>query len=609
MTTGATPSEATTTAEIDAAARALADRWRRGDQADATFRAACGDELAGLRVAFRRSPAAFSPAAVGLLRDVGRSLSVRPRSGPPPTEVLRDVFGYPSFRAGQLEIIETLLAGRDCVGIMPTGAGKSLTYQIPARVLGGITLVVSPLIALMKDQVDAMTEVGLRATYLSASLPLDERQRRVRALAAGEVELCYAAPEGLEASVGRALSGLDLSLIAVDEAHCISQWGHDFRPAYRNLTGLKRKFGGVPVLALTATATPAVTADIISQLAMIDPACFRGRFFRPNLHVSAYRKGDHDGEASAGTKGVRAAITNLVHARRGQSGIVYALSRKACESLADHLRESGIAAAAYHAGLEPAQRNRVQDAFSRDEVDVVVATVAFGMGIDKSNVRYVIHRDMPRSIESYYQEIGRAGRDGLPSDCVLFYSWADVLAFERFAERPGEEIDPSALARQREQIREMFNFASARDCRHQLVVRHLGERIEPCGGSCDMCAGLDPLGAARAARRVPRRPTAAPTGRAGAGPDTTAEMTEETAELFERLKAMRKSLATARNVPAYVVFNDATLMRIAEERPGSPEALLGIPGIGPKKLELYGDALLELVRQPPSSPAAADDQV
>ena len=423
------------------------------------------------------------------------------------------MFGYPSFRAGQLEIIETLLAGRDCVGVMPTGAGKSLTYQIPARVLGGITLVVSPLIALMKDQVDAMTEVGLRATYLSASLPSDERQRRVRALSAGEYELCYAAPEGIEASVGRVLGGLDLRLIAVDEAHCISQWGHDFRPAYRNLTGLKRKFGGVPMLALTATATPAVTADIIGQLAMIDPACFRGGFFRPNLHISMYRKGEHDGAASAGTKGVRSAITSLIHARRGQSGIVYALSRKACESLAEHLRDSGIAAAAYHAGLDPAERTRVQDAFSRDEVDVVVATVAFGMGIDKSNVRYVIHRDMPRSIESYYQEIGRAGRDGMPSDCILFYSWADVMAFDRFGERPGDEIDRATLARQRDQIREMFAFASARDCRHRLVVRHLGEQIERCGESCDSCAGLDPLAAARTARRAPRRPVASPTDR------------------------------------------------------------------------------------------------
>ena len=309
-----------------------------------------------------------------------------------------------------------------------------------------------------------------------------------------------------------------------------------------------------------------------------------------------YRKGDHDGEASAGTKGVRSAITNLIHARRGQSGIVYALSRKACESLAEHLRDSGIAAAAYHAGLEPAERTRVQDAFSRDEVDVVVATVAFGMGIDKSNVRYVIHRDMPRSIESYYQEIGRAGRDGMPSDCILFYSWADVMAFERFGERPGDEIDRTVLARQRDQIREMFTFASARDCRHRLVVRHLGEQIERCGESCDSCAGFDPLAAARTARRAPKRPVASPTDRPARAAE---ELTVETAELFDRLRTLRRSLAVARSVPAYVVFSDATLMRIAEERPSSPDALLGISGIGPKKLELYGDALLELVRPGP----------
>src|SRR5450631_3343368 len=395
LETEAGPSEATTAADIDAAARALAERWRAGDQGDLALRAACGGALTDLRGAFRRRPEAFSPATVNLLREVGRALSAprgigiiprrvpAPPSGPPPLEILRDVFGYPSFRAGQLEIIETLLSGRDCVGVMPTGAGKSLTYQIPARVLGGITLVVSPLIALMKDQVDAMTEVGLRATYLSASLPSEERQRRVRALGAGEYELCYAAPEGIEASVGHVLGRLDLKLIAVDEAHCISQWGHDFRPAYRNLAGLKTRFGGVPVLALTATATHGVTADIIEQLGMVEPARFRGSFFRPNLRISAYRKGERAEGENADVSGPRApkvrdGILRLVRAREGQSGIVYCLSRKSTESTAAFLGEHGVRATVYHAGLEAAVRNQAQEDFRRDRVDVVCATVAFG---------------------------------------------------------------------------------------------------------------------------------------------------------------------------------------------------------------------------------------
>jgi ATP-dependent DNA helicase RecQ len=589
----------TAAAEIDETARALASRWRAGNRLDPGLRAGCSAELARLREVFRDQPELFGAQALAALKEVSQALKPRPTQlawRPPAVrdgaakEILRDVFGFDAFRAGQEEIITAVLAGRDCVGVMPTGAGKSLTYQIPARVLGGTTLVISPLVALMKDQVDAVTEVGLRATFLNSTLDPDERRRRVQALAAGEYELCYAAPEGIEASVGHVLGRLDLKLIAVDEAHCISHWGHDFRPAYRNLAGLKRRFGGVPVLALTATATPGVTDDIIEQLGMIDPARFRGSFFRPNLRISTYRKGEPndggsgDGGGTRRAPRVRDGILRLVRARAGQSGIVYCLSRKSAESTAAFLSEHGVRAAVYHAGLEASARNAAQEDFRRDRVDVVVATVAFGMGIDKSNVRYVIHRDMPRSIEGYYQEIGRAGRDGLASDCVLFYSWADVLSYDRF----GDDADPAVAERQRAQSREMFRLAAARACRHEAVTRYLGERMEPCETSCDACAGFDVLGEAEVATPL------IPRARRARGPAIPAS-DDLDAELYLALKALRKTIADGRAVPAYIVFSDATLVQLAERRPRTEAELLEIPGVGPKKLELYGAQFLAVL--------------
>jgi ATP-dependent DNA helicase RecQ len=577
---------------VEAEVDDLAAAWAGGDPADPVLRADCSARLAALRARWRDAPEHFATRSLDRLRRLSDALS-RP---PPPhageaRRVLREVFGHASFRPGQEEIVGAALSGRDCLGVMPTGAGKSLTYQIPARLLGGTTLVVSPLIALMKDQVDAMGRVGLRATFLNSSLSPEERRDRVLRLRRGELELVYAAPEGLEASVGSALEGLKLSVIAVDEAHCISHWGHDFRPAYRNLAGLRARYRA-PVLALTATATREVTHDIAGQLGMVDPLVVRGSFLRRNLSLHAVKKGE-------GLR-TRDALLRLVRARRGQSGIVYALSRRSVEETAAFLAEHGVRAEAYHAGLDPEVRSRVQDDFQSGALEVVVATVAFGMGIDKPDIRFVIHRDLPRSIEAYYQEIGRAGRDGKPSDCVLFYSWADVMSWDRML----DESDAEVAEGQRRQARAMFRLADDPGCRHERLVGHFGEPMDACGDACDRCTGADLVADAPAVatrrsrgdhgrdRERGRRPVLRGDGDEG-GP----EAAEADLALFEALRSWRAGEARSRGVPAYVVFSDATLAAIATARPRSEDALLDVSGVGPRKLAEYGAAVLELVRK------------
>ena len=587
-----------------------------------------------------------------------------------PEALLHSIFGFPGFRPGQAEIVDAVLAGRNTLAIMPTGGGKSLCFQLPALCRDGVTVVISPLIALMRDQVRALKAAGVEAGALTSGNTEDETEEVFAALDAGRLKLLYIAPERLAAGATLAmLRRINTTLIAVDEAHCVSQWGHDFRPDYLRIGELRRVLG-VPLAAFTATADEETRAEIVTRLfGGVAPETFLRGFDRPNIHL-----------AFAVKNNPRDQILGFAAARRGQAGIVYCASKARTETIAQALRAEGHAACHYHAGMDPDERRRVEIRFQQDDGLIVVATVAFGMGIDKPDIRWVAHADLPKSIESYYQEIGRGGRDGAAAETMTLYGPDDIRLRRTQIDEGMAPADRKTADHAR--LNALLGLAEATACRRRVLLGYFGETSEPCG-NCDLCdrpvdvfdatdavrkalsailrtgeyfgaghlidiltgnatpkvreRGHDSLptfavgrdlskaawgavfrqmmgrdlirpdaerfGALRmtdAARPILRGEEAIALRRdtisgAVARVQVKTLVSEEVAPLLSALKAKRRALAEAANVPAYVVFPDRTLIEMAERQPTNLDEMMGITGVGAKKLESYGAAFLAVI--------------
>ena len=468
--------------------------------------------------------------------------------------LLKKYYGYRSFKPIQQKAIESILNGQDTFVVMPTGGGKSLCYQIPALMLDGMTLVISPLISLMKDQVDQLLRLGISAACMNSMLDEAQYQKLRTQMIRGEIKNLYVAPERLRSGEFAALIRKQkIALVAVDEAHCVSQWGHDFRPSYYGISQFIRTLSERPVVAaFTATATAETRTDIIQRLELVRPNIYRASFNRSNLILSVERDGNR-----------KEMLLEFVQNHRHQAGIVYCNTRKEVDKLWDLLRREGIQAVRYHGGMEDWERNQNQDSFLQEKVSLIIATNAFGMGINKPDVRYVVHYNLPKNIESYYQEIGRAGRDGLPSLCVLFFSYSDVHINRYLLEQSSKNEE--RLAFDLGKLEDMVRYATTRNCLRQYILRYFGENAKDNCNGCSNCCEVS-LG----------KPTL----------QTIDEV------LLNELRTMRLMLAMEEGVPSYRIMSDDVLHALAEQQPGSLIALQQIQGLGEEHIRRYGAQII-----------------